>query len=137
MWTRTPVVNLHTKCLYMRSLLICFFLLSLVPDPVFAQPVSIGATPIGREYSSSCYYATNAFDSSKFMLSTRGAFQTNKRIQLLPNEFYTRHLAFFCRKELQLEKVTNVPIRFRLGSLDYTNMLEGKGLGATQTGRKN
>jgi hypothetical protein len=45
---------------------------------------------------------------------------------LLDKNFYCNNLGFFCIKEIQLEKITSVPFRFRLGSVDYVNRLEGK-----------
>jgi hypothetical protein len=41
-------------------------------------------------------------------------------------DFYSRNLSFFCRTEMRFEKATSIPLRFRLGSLQYTDYLEKK-----------
>jgi hypothetical protein len=41
-------------------------------------------------------------------------------------EYYSRNLGFFCKRELEWEKTTRIPLRFRLGSLEECNRLEGK-----------
>ena len=35
-------------------------------------------------------------------------------------------LGYFCQKELQIQRITGLPLFFRLGSLDYVNQMEGK-----------
>lgn len=49
-----------------------------------------------------------------------------KAIPVISPGYYTERLGFFCRKELQLQKITVLPLRIRLGSADYVNWLEQK-----------
>jgi hypothetical protein len=44
----------------------------------------------------------------------------------LQQDIYVQSFGFFCRKELQVEKATRIPLRVRLGSLDQCNILEQK-----------
>jgi hypothetical protein len=45
---------------------------------------------------------------------------------VLPSNFYASHLPFFCDKELKIQKAIKLPIKFRLGSVQYCDKLEGK-----------
>jgi hypothetical protein len=45
---------------------------------------------------------------------------------LIKADYYVKNFGFFCKKELQLEKATRLPLRFRLGSLQQCDWLEGK-----------
>jgi hypothetical protein len=47
-------------------------------------------------------------------------------IRVLSADYYIQNFGFFCKRELEFEKKTHVPLKFRLGSLDYVNRLEGK-----------
>lgn len=69
-------------------------------------------------------YLTNPGAKKSSIVNIRSAFILKK--QIIEPGFYQCNLGFFCKKEIQLEKITSVPFRFRLGSLDYVNKLEGK-----------
>lgn len=51
---------------------------------------------------------------------------TPPSVPVLQMGSYASRLGFFCKKELQLDRISPVPIRFRLGSSDYVNYLEQK-----------
>lgn len=54
---------------------------------------------------------------------------SNTSIKTIPATFYYNSLGFFCQKELQMEKTFKFPVKFRLGSVAYTDEMEGKGKG--------
>lgn len=43
-----------------------------------------------------------------------------------PKAYSFEHLAFFCRLEVKMEKASKMPVRFRLGTVDYVDRMEGK-----------
>ena len=45
---------------------------------------------------------------------------------IISSNFYTQHFGFFCKKELQIEKIIKVPFKFRLGSVQQCDWMEGK-----------
>ena len=44
----------------------------------------------------------------------------------IAKDFSTAQLGIVCKKEFEFEKKTSIPLRLRMGSLDYTNYMERK-----------
>lgn len=47
-------------------------------------------------------------------------------LSIIPSNYYTANFGIICKKELAFEKATKIPFRFRLGSLQQCNFMEGK-----------
>lgn len=58
--------------------------------------------------------------------STQYTSTTNKSTVVVRPDFISTRQGYICRQEWKFEKKTGLPIRVRLGSLDYVNKLEGK-----------
>lgn len=52
--------------------------------------------------------------------------QSKKSTVYIRPDFVTMKQGYICRQEWKFEKKTGLPVRLRLGSLDYVNKLEGK-----------
>ncbi|HEU4469846.1 MAG TPA: hypothetical protein VFR58_02075 [Flavisolibacter sp.] len=46
--------------------------------------------------------------------------------KVLPQKFYSQQLGYFCKKELQLQRITGLPLFIRLGSKEHVDYLEKK-----------
>lgn len=47
-------------------------------------------------------------------------------LRLLPQNFYSTQVGYFCKKEVQLQKITALPFFVRLGSKEYVDWMERK-----------
>ncbi|SHM47909.1 hypothetical protein [Chitinophaga sp. CF418] len=68
--------------------------------------------------------ASPAYLSSFFVMDNKGVVRVKS--PLAPNDYYQQHFGFFCKKEWNWEKQTQLPVKVRLGSYQEAQRLEGK-----------
>ena len=126
---KNQAVNLRTNDI-MKSQRVYQFLvvlLLILPGKNFSQqqmPLIAQKIPHGpHSFSIFNSYTTHNFPSFK---KIPGYNSNNDSICVFNSNYYANHLGFFCRGELLFEKITYIPLRIRLGSLDYVNRMEGK-----------
>jgi hypothetical protein len=123
----------------MSQRVFCFVVvfISLLNGEIFAQ---VKLEKIIKDFNSSAfpYNDTIRFKYCVQSMNYKISGTQKKNSNLLGNEtnyfflnpvpinFYSQNLSFFCKKEFQIEKAIFIPLRFRLGSLEYVNYLEQK-----------
>jgi hypothetical protein len=85
---------------------------------VICKTIDLGYQPKNSAFSEN---RPQAYMDSQSAISLENA-QKN----LLSADFYAQNMGFFCKKEWQFEKAAGLALRFRLGSKDYCDFMEGK-----------
>ena len=104
----------------MRGSIICLFIILLVSlsDDVKGQTMNAIPDTINMKEDQQLSFRMISYSFSKSFTKTK--------VESLPADLYLKNLSFFCNKELQLDKITTIPFRFRLGSVALTDKMEGK-----------
>ena len=117
---------------------ILFFCMIFVVSAAFGQINSLKSTIFGPLHKEELilipYHTSSLINKSvgniRPKLKTRpGNFFmkiTDINYNIIRPDFYTQNFGFFCKKELQLEKMTRIPVKIRLGSVQQCDWLEGK-----------
>lgn len=50
----------------------------------------------------------------------------NKQPESMPKAYAFDELGFFCKWEVKMEKAAKIPVKFRLGEVQYVERMEGK-----------
>jgi hypothetical protein len=116
------------KKLKMKQLIICSVLL-LIGFSANAQ-ISGKSIPELRQAAAAPFQPSivPAFHYSNFPLLQLSKLKPNfpHSNPTVPIVYSYNNLAFFCKIEVKMEKAAKLPIKFRLGDVDYVDRLEGK-----------
>jgi hypothetical protein len=106
----------------MKAIAICLFLNLFVSFALKAQ------TPSQNLSTKPCVPpSTNTILPSNNSIANPANQSRYSIGQVISPNYYTTTIGFFCKRELQLERTIKLPVKIRLGSVAYTDKMEGKG----------
>lgn len=121
----------------MKAELLRFFLLSALlaglarPLSAQAQPAGFGGVGLkvkpdnlGRREGSVLLPSATGY--ALFPEGPPGKKPELRAMPEIPADYSYKNLGIFCKWEVQLEKKARIPVRFRLGEVQYVDRLEGK-----------
>ena len=85
--------------------------------------IIVGNSVFSQQY---IQFHQSLLNNKRSFLYTGMNFQQQRSATVLPANFSCTQLGFFCKKEKKFESATKIPLRFRLGSLQYNDWMEGK-----------
>jgi len=103
---------------------------AVAQKPVFKSPGVVPERYLVREQSSSKSFQQFADLQNNLTyqptIADNEVYPRSVSLTRIPADYSVQHLGFFCKQEWEFEKKVRIPVRVRLGSLEYCNYLEGK-----------
>jgi hypothetical protein len=98
---------------------ILFFCMIFVKQAVFAQEIHVKKDNLLMQelVKIAAVKRFTGYPSQKNMIYYK---------PFLSPQFYSSQLGFFCKQEIKFDKIIKIPFRFRLGSVEQCDRLEGK-----------
>ena len=90
-----------------------------------ALSAQVGLQLPAREVPSFNFAPNYLFGESADILGASLPPTTEQPTRLSPAAYRYQDLAFFCKVEVKLEHAAQMPVKFRLGSVQYVDQLEG------------
>ena len=97
----------------MKIVIILFFCMIFDMNAIFGQQI-LPKTNTVKDFA------------KQYFSSSEAIFPRIVLKEMVSPNFYSKNLSFFCRQEIKWEKVTGLPLKFRLGSVEVCDRLEGK-----------